>query len=150
MSYSVRSFLKSTTANRGAVPVADDNPLPVYQAGPPPATGIPGALSLRVMSAATTNATSVKASPGVVRQVILSNTGSVAYFKLYNKATAPTVGTDTPLATYAIPAGGVLNFNPPGGKFFSAGIASAITGLAPDADTTAVGLNQVTGSIEYL
>lgn len=29
MSFSVLSFLKSSTSNRGAVPVADDNPLPV-------------------------------------------------------------------------------------------------------------------------
>lgn len=31
MSFGIISFLKSATANRGAAPVADDNPLPAYQ-----------------------------------------------------------------------------------------------------------------------
>lgn len=38
MSFNVISFLKSTLANRGAVPVSDDNPLPVAQTPATPAT----------------------------------------------------------------------------------------------------------------
>lgn len=57
-------------------------------------------------SAATTNATSVKATAGNIYTITLSNNGAAAaYFKLYNKATAPTVGTDTPLDVITIPAG---------------------------------------------
>src|SRR5688572_9274172 len=41
MSFNVISFLKSALANRGAVPVADDNPLPVYIAVA--ASGVAGA-----------------------------------------------------------------------------------------------------------
>ena len=56
-------------------------------------------------SAATTNATNVKATAGNIYTINLSNNGAAAaYFKLYNKATAPTVGTDTPLDVITIPA----------------------------------------------
>lgn len=58
-----------------------------------------------VVSAATTNATSVKSSSGNIGSIILTNTSaSMKYFKLYNKASAPTVGTDTPIMTVGIPA----------------------------------------------
>lgn len=39
MSFGIISFLKSATANRGAVPVADDNPLPVAMYSVPPGGG---------------------------------------------------------------------------------------------------------------
>ena len=54
-----------------------------------------------IVSAATTNATSVKASAGIINDIVVGNNGAgVAYFKLYDKASAPTVGTDTPVATF--------------------------------------------------
>lgn len=50
-------------------------------------------------SAATTNATSVKTSVGRLAQIRGYNAGAAGrYLKLYNKASAPTVGTDTPCA----------------------------------------------------
>lgn len=166
MSFGIISFLKSATANRGAAPVADDNPLPVtnYVAGavvsgsnPLPvspgvsATGTAGMLSARILSAATTNATSVKASPGTIYTIYAGNTGTVAFLKLYNKASAPSVGTDVPVLIIQLPATvGSLAINFPQGKAFSLGIAYAITGLAVDTDTTAVGLNQVVGDLEYI
>lgn len=109
-----------------------------------------GHLGARVMSAATTNATSVKASTGVVYGVNLHNSGAAAVFvKLYNKASAPVVGTDVPVETIAIPAGGRVDYSYTQGNAFSAGIAYAITNLVADTDTTAVTLNQVTGKIAY-
>jgi hypothetical protein len=107
--------------------------------------------NLRVQSAATTNATSVKASAGVLNQAILTNNAAgLAYVKFYNKASSPTVGTDVPIATIALPANGLpVVIAPPAGIAFSTGIAYAITGLATDADTTAVLANQVTGIIGY-
>jgi hypothetical protein len=55
-------------------------------------------------SAATTNATSVKTSMADLFRVRGYNASTSArYLKLYNKASAPTVGTDTPVATYYLP-----------------------------------------------
>lgn len=96
-------------------------------------------------SAATTNATSVKASGGRLYTVQVANTSaSVKFVKFYNKASAPTVGTDTPVARYAVPAGwsGDL-LDTPLGRAFSTGIAFAITGGGADSDTTAVAAGDV-------
>ena len=104
-----------------------------------------------INSAATTNATAVKATAGTLFSVAASNVGaSAAYLKLYNKATAPTVGTDVPVLVIVIPAGGTVPV--PLGTFgprFSTGIALAITGGAADADTTAVAVAQVKVAVSY-
>jgi hypothetical protein len=48
-------------------------------------------------SAATTNATSSKTTAGNLYEITVSNpSAATVYLKLYNKATAPTVGTDIP------------------------------------------------------
>lgn len=104
----------------------------------------------RVMSAATTNATSLKASSGNVYGIHLHNSGAAAaFFKLYNKASAPTVGTDTPVTTISLSAGQRVDYDNATGMSFSTGIAYAITNLVADTDTTAVTLNQVTGHLLY-
>lgn len=102
----------------------------------------------RVQAAASTNATSVKGTPGSVRDIVIGNNGAgAAYFKLYDKATVPTVGTDTPVATLMVPAGRTFEFEVD--HEFSAGVAYAITGGAADSDTTAVLANQVVGFLKY-
>lgn len=104
-----------------------------------------------LISAATTNATSVKASAGAIANIELTNnSASMKFFKLYNKASAPTVGTDTPILTLGIPANGVRSFTPPVEWRLATGIAYAITGAPAVADTTAVALNDVAVSIGYL
>jgi len=104
-----------------------------------------------IVSAATTNATSVKASAGIINDIVVSNNGAgVAYFKLYDKASAPTVGTDTPIATILIPINGTVVI--PAGwasMRLGTGIAYAITGGAAVADVTAVTAAQVVGTINY-
>ena len=103
-------------------------------------------------SAATTNATSVKASAGNLYSITVSNTGgAAAFFKLFNKASAPTVGTDVPILTIAIPASGTVNV-PFGTQGFrmATGIAFAITNLAADSDTTAVAAAQVKAMVAYI
>jgi hypothetical protein len=103
-----------------------------------------------VNSAATTNATSVKASGGALNGLIAANNGAAwAYLKLYNKASAPAVGTDAPIEIIGIPPGGRVDYQPSAGVYYSAGIAYAITGGAANADMTAVAANQVVGSIQY-
>jgi hypothetical protein len=61
---------------------------------------------------------------------------AAVYLKLYDKATAPTVGTDTPRKTIHIPASSSFNFEL--NDYFSKGIGYALTGAAADADTTAL------------
>ena len=103
-------------------------------------------------SAATTNATSVKTSSGNVYAIAASNINAAARFlKLYNKTSAPTVGTDVPVLTIPIPANSVVNVNFGAYGFrFAAGIALAITGAAADTDTTAIGASDVKVCTSYL
>ena len=108
--------------------------------------------SFYLESAATTNATSVKASAGKMYSLFATNTSAaVKFLKVYNKASAPTVGTDIPIRTYAIPASGQISDSfPLPGKFFSAGIALAITGAIGNADATAVASNDVKVCMDYV
>lgn len=113
-----------------------------------------GATPYKLVSAATTNATSVKASAGTVYMITASNVNAaVRYLKLYNKASAPTVGTDTPVFTFAIPgntAGAGTNIPIPNvGVNFSTGIAFALTTEATDAGTTAVAANEIVVNMAY-
>ena len=127
--------------------------LPISFAGTvAPASSATGALTkARVMAAASTNATSVKASAGRVYEIHLCNASAALKFvKFYNKASAPTVSTDTPVATYPLAAnGGRLDIVSINGISFATGIAYAITGAVADADTTAVAANDVAGEILY-
>ena len=103
-------------------------------------------------SAATTNATSIKASPGSLYSVTASNVGAAAAFlKIFNLATAPTVGTSVPFLTIPIAASGVANINfGAQGMRMSAGISFSITMLVADADTTAIAAGQVKVAIAYI
>lgn len=90
-------------------------------------------------AAATTNATSVKASAGVVYRIGGSNTaGAGRYLKLYDKATAPTVGTDTPVQTFFLAQSAAFVLEWPAGRYFANGIAFAFTTGQADADTGAL------------
>lgn len=105
-----------------------------------------------INSAASTNATSVKATAGTVFNVAAFNNGaSAAYIKLYNKASAPTVGTDTPVIVIKVNPGenAIQNLGVYGHRFLT-GIALAITGAAADNDTTAVAASQVKVITAYI
>lgn len=103
-----------------------------------------------LIAAATTNATSVKASAGVINTLTVSNSSAAAkYFKLYNRASAPTVGTDTPVMTLLIPAGQTVSVDCGFGLRCSTGIAYALTGGIEVADATAVALNDLSVSMFY-
>ena len=101
----------------------------------------------RLISAASTNATSLKASAGTLYTLYAVNlNAAVRYVKFYNKASAPTVGTDTPVATFPIPAsttgaGFQIDLGP--GFDFATGIAYATTTGAADSDTAAVAANEI-------
>jgi len=95
-------------------------------------------------AAASTNGTSVKATAGAVKSIQGYNAKATAVFlKFYNKASAPTVGTDTPVKTLYVPASSAFVFDFPAGYTFTTGIAYALTGASPLADTTALVLGDI-------
>lgn len=98
-----------------------------------------------------TNATSVKAGAGCIASLILTNiAASWRFFKLYDKAGAPVVGTDTPIATIGIPPGQTLSLSMGAyTKRLALGIAYAVTGGIYVPDTTAIGGGEVAVSMSY-
>lgn len=106
---------------------------------------LPSAAPWRLISAASTNAQVVRNTAGVLHAWHLSNLHAteLRVVKLYDKASAPVVGTDTPVLTLPLPAGSQANVALPVGVTFAAGIAVAITGAVADSDTTAVGAGDV-------
>jgi len=110
-----------------------------------------GATSTRIQSANTTNAANLKASAGNLVNVDLFNVAAYDVFvKFYNKATSPTVGTDTPVWTIPLKAGTGFSREFEQGKSFATGIGYAITKLIADSDTTNVAAGDVTGSIDWI
>jgi hypothetical protein len=111
---------------------------------------IEGGLSIYRNLNLTSTGVAIKGSAGQVYGWYLFNSGAApVYVKLYNKATAPTVGTDTPVMTIALPAGSGANVLGPIGIPFSLGIGiGAVTG-APDANTTAPSTNQCICNVFY-
>jgi hypothetical protein len=90
-----------------------------------PATGT----AYSQVTTASTNAAVVKASAGTLYEVTVSNaTATATFVKLYNKATAPTVGTDVPVLTIPAAAGATVALSLGAiGKRFPTGIAIACT-----------------------
>lgn len=127
-------------------------PIPAAQISGTQPVSVTAPTASNVNSAASTNATVVKASAGTLYSVTVSNTGAAArYVKFYNKATAPTVGTDVPVFTIQVASGATLNvpFGTTGHRF-ATGIGLAITANAADSDTTAVGAAEVKVATSYI
>lgn len=99
------------------------------------------------------SATSDIARNCVLKGIIPNNKNAgTVYLKLYNKATAATVGTDTPLLTIGIPptvTGGLSQLVFEEGISFSAGISLGATTAAAVADTGAPGANDVNVTLLY-
>lgn len=112
-----------------------------------------GSTAYSLISAATTNATNVKASAGQLYALYVTNIASTPrYLKFYNSATAPTAGSGTPIWRIGIPgntagSGGAIAIPP--GLAFSSGIGFTITGGAGDSDTTAIGSQEVLVNAAY-
>lgn len=139
---------QKTSANSLAVVIASDNVLSVASA---PSATVGAGTFHHLISAATTNATSVKATAGNIAVLIVSNNATTKrFFKLYNKASAPTVGTDTPILTLMLAPGETIQCNTgPYGMALSAGIAYATTQLITVADTTAVAVSDMSIHMSY-
>lgn len=126
--------------------IGDANPLPVELISGGGVLG-PTAIARLVSAAATTNATVVKNAAGRLYEFTGYNAaGAVRYLKFYNKATAPTVGTDIPILTFALPpgAGFVVELSAYG-YAFSTGISYATTTGSADNDSAAVTLADIVG-----
>lgn len=106
------------------------------------------ATPFRRLSTADTNLATIKASAGSLHNALMcvNLNAAVRYLKLYNKASNPTLASDTPVWTVPIPgntAGAGVVIPLPDGLDFSTGIAMAITTGAGDTDTGAVAANEI-------
>ena len=126
----------SMTASRFAI-----DPAPVVSAHGVTNTPTPPALSAGVSVATGPAGTLLSNTACTVYELTVANlTGAAIAVKLYNRSTAPQVGTDVPLLTFVVDA----NSTPPPfqfgalGKRFGTGLGIAITGAAAATDTTAV------------
>lgn len=102
---------------------------------PPPATGagVPG----HWLSAASTNATLVKAGASTVYLLALINTtAKVYYFKLYDKASVPNCAVDPVAFTVPVQATDGAVIAVPVGMALATGIAFCLTGGLADNDNT--------------
>lgn len=97
----------------------------------------------RFANAATTNATSIKAGPGQLYGWFITSVSPEAnYLKFYDKASAPTVGSDSVvLAPVFIPVGSTTTQEKfawfPQGIVFATGIACSLVEGFLDSDTAA-------------
>jgi len=118
----------------------------VTTAGTPAVPATPYILN----SLASTNIALILTGTSGLQAFYATNTGAtVAFVKLYNKATAPVLATDVPAMIIPVPAAvsGVpgiatlpIGFS---GFRFALGLGIAITGAVADTDTTAVAAGQV-------
>lgn len=98
-----------------------------------------GVTPFHAVAAASTNATSLKASAGQLYGASIYNNATYpVYWKFYNKASSPTVGTDTVVFEVPVQSGTEREIHTEQGIVFGTGIAYALTKGITDADTTAV------------
>lgn len=112
-----------------------------------------GATPYVLISAATINATVVKASPGRLYLIHgIKATAGNAFLKIYDKATAPDPSAgDLPKIIYFVPASTTAPFviSLPTGFAFANGIGFVtVTGVG-NTDETAVGANEVVVNLGY-
>jgi len=104
-----------------------------------------------LISSAGTNSTLVKTNSAAIGTCVLTNTtASFKFVKFFNKATAPTVGTDTPIIQFPIPPNSSLDISMSYcGMRFVLGLGYVITGGAALLDTTSVAAGDVLVNLSY-
>lgn len=140
---------QATSSNSSPVVIASDqSSVGIVQK--PSTSG--GSSTFHVISAASNNATSIKASAGQIYGWEIYNTNAaVRYVKLYNKASAPAPASDNALLKMVIgvPPSGRAFYYSDNGIACSSGIGlAAVTGIS-DTDNTSVGASDLSITIEY-
>lgn len=103
-----------------------------------------------LIGAGTTNATVLKASAGQLTSICIQNVAAtVRYVKFYNKATAPTVGTDVPVYVIGLPATSTVVLSFPQGVSFATGISFGTVTAAADASTAAITAGDLIIALTY-
>lgn len=100
--------------------------------------------SHRLISAASTNATNVKATSGAIWELVLCNSNAaIRYVKFYNSASAPTAGVGTPVLVVQLSPTSTIHlvFEQP--LVFATGIGYVTVTGVTDADAVAVGASDV-------
>lgn len=104
-----------------------------------------------LISAATNNSTLVASGQRYLHYIIASNlNATVRYLKLYDKGTAPTIGTDTPKMRIALKPSSdpiVIHFSEP--VDFTLGLGFGIVTGITDADNTAVAASEQLINLGY-
>ena len=115
------------------------------------ASGPGGAGQYKVTALATTNSALIKTGQSRVYGWLLDNlSASTRYVKLYNKASAPVVGTDPVQDTISIPAGGCAPFWAGDiGLNYPLGIGIGITAGGLDSDVAPCAAGDVLAHIFY-
>lgn len=102
------------------------------------------------ISAASNNATVVKASAGQVYSITACNiNAAVRWFKMYNLTTLTDCGTSAEFMRFPIPVNNCTTVNFPVGAAFSTGISYCIVTGAADTDNTATAANEQTINLTY-
>ncbi len=103
---------------------------------------VPVSLSCPIVTTASTNSTSCKASAGNrLGGWFVNPTATIAYVRLYNSATAPTCSSATGFISPAIPipaatTGAGITFVIPNGVAFATGLGYCVTGGPTSTDNT--------------
>lgn len=110
-----------------------------------------GLTPYKLITAASTNATSIWANPALFMGGYVCNIATYAVFlKIYNLAVAPTVGTSVPTITIGVAAGQATPiYVPKYGIALSTGFAIAVTKFLQDSDNTDVVANDLTLNLWY-
>lgn len=103
------------------------------------------------VSAATTNAANIKTSAArVYGYHYTNNTAATKYVRLYNKATAPVPGTDTPLVVIPVAPNSNVLVDHTIPLSFSTGLGIAVTGGFADNDATVTAVGDVVGHLLWI
>lgn len=103
------------------------------------------------ISAASTNSTLVQAGVVLVTWYYITNLNtSYRFVKLYDKASAPTVGTDTPKVTLGIPGASSANVAFRNPLEFELGLGLGMTTGIGDSNTGAVAADEIVANLGYI
>lgn len=114
---------------------------------------IPGTpLAYTLSSAATTNSTLVQAGASQLMTLVATNiSAAVIWLKIFNKATAPTVGTDAPVLLIPIAVNAVVSLDlGTMGIAFPLGLGLCVTTGSANSNTGAVALGDLRLALSYL